>query len=151
MKILQKEITGTQTSISTKFWWETEFHPVFPFPFLSACTAARDIFTALTCTATIITLEPCALNAEFQHFIPRFNKNFLSLQIPLKREDRAWGDEIGGWNRGWLLWITLLLKTLSIFMYIYIYICYNCIHTCVCVCVCVCVCEREREILGMAQ
>jgi hypothetical protein len=32
------------------------------------------IFTALTCTTTIITLEPCALNAEFQHFIPRFYK-----------------------------------------------------------------------------
>jgi len=27
-----------------------------------------------TCTTTIITLEPCALNAEFQHFIPRFNQ-----------------------------------------------------------------------------
>jgi hypothetical protein len=24
--------------------------------------------------STIITLEPCALDAEFQHFIPRFNK-----------------------------------------------------------------------------
>jgi hypothetical protein len=31
---------------------------------------------------TIITLEPCALNAEFQHFILRFNKNILTLQIP---------------------------------------------------------------------
>jgi len=29
-----------------------------------------------TCTTTIITLEPCALNAEFQHFIPRFNQTF---------------------------------------------------------------------------
>jgi hypothetical protein len=26
---------------------------------------------------TIITLVPCALNAELQHFILRFNKNFL--------------------------------------------------------------------------
>jgi hypothetical protein len=32
------------------------------------------VFTAPICTTTIITLEPCALNAEFQHFIPRFNK-----------------------------------------------------------------------------
>jgi hypothetical protein len=41
---------------------------------LSASTAATNIFTAPTCTTTIITLEPCALNAEFQHFILRFNK-----------------------------------------------------------------------------
>jgi hypothetical protein len=33
------------------------------------------IFTAPTCTTTIITLEPCALNAEFQHFIPDLIKN----------------------------------------------------------------------------
>jgi len=45
------------------------------------------IFTAPTCTTTTITLEPCALNAEFQLFIPRFNKNF-SL-IPLKGGDRG--------------------------------------------------------------
>jgi hypothetical protein len=24
------------------------------------------------------------LNIEFQHFIPRFDKNFITLQIPLK-------------------------------------------------------------------
>ncbi len=42
--------------------------------FVSASTAATYIFSAPTCTATIIPLEPCALNAEFQHFIPRFNK-----------------------------------------------------------------------------
>jgi hypothetical protein len=41
----------------------------------------------------MITLEPCALNAEFQHFIPRFNKNFLTLQIPLK-------EGIGGETEG---------------------------------------------------
>jgi hypothetical protein len=27
-----------------------------------------------TCITTIITLEPCALNAGFHHFILRFNK-----------------------------------------------------------------------------
>jgi hypothetical protein len=32
----------------------------------------------------LITLAPCALNAEFQHFILRFNKNFITLQIPLQ-------------------------------------------------------------------
>jgi hypothetical protein len=42
--------------------------------FLSASTAATYIFTAPNCTSTIISLEPCALNAEFQHFILRFHK-----------------------------------------------------------------------------
>jgi hypothetical protein len=31
--------------------------------FPSTCTAATYIFTAPTCTTTIIALEPCALNA----------------------------------------------------------------------------------------
>jgi hypothetical protein len=44
------------------------------------------VFTAPICTTTIITLEPCALNAEFQHFIPRFNKT-SSLK-----------EGIGGWK-----------------------------------------------------
>jgi len=49
------------------------------FFFLGASTAATYIFTALTCTAPKINFESCALNVEFQHFIPRFNKNFLTL------------------------------------------------------------------------
>ncbi len=42
--------------------------------FLSASTASNCTFTAPTCPTTTITLEPCALNAKFPHFIPRFNK-----------------------------------------------------------------------------
>ncbi len=42
--------------------------------FLSASIAATYIFTAPTCTTTIISLKPCALDAEFQHFILRYNK-----------------------------------------------------------------------------
>jgi len=41
--------------------------------FRSACIAATYIFTAPTCTTTIIILESRAIIAEFQHFIPRFN------------------------------------------------------------------------------
>ncbi len=42
--------------------------------------------TAPTCTTTIITLEPCgALNAEFQHFILRFNKTSLLCRYHSKR------------------------------------------------------------------
>jgi hypothetical protein len=45
--------------------YQPEFHPAFPF-FLSASTAATHIFTAPACTTTIITVKPCALNAEFR-------------------------------------------------------------------------------------
>jgi hypothetical protein len=69
-EILQNKITGTQTSFSTNFGGKLSFIPSF----VSASTAATYIFTAPTCRTTIITLEPCALNAEFQHFMLRFNK-----------------------------------------------------------------------------
>jgi hypothetical protein len=39
-----------------------------------ASTAAAYIFTAPNCTTIIINLGPCVLNAEFQHFILKFNK-----------------------------------------------------------------------------
>jgi hypothetical protein len=45
--------------------------------FLSASTAAAYIFTAPNCITTLISLGPCALNAEFQHFILRFSKMSL--------------------------------------------------------------------------
>jgi hypothetical protein len=66
-EILQNKITGIQTSFSTKL-------SLTPLSFLSASTAATYIFTATTCTAIINTLEPCALSAEFQHFVLRFNR-----------------------------------------------------------------------------
>jgi hypothetical protein len=44
---------------------------------MSASAPATYIFSIPTCTTTIITLEPCTLNAEFQHFILNFNKVFL--------------------------------------------------------------------------
>jgi hypothetical protein len=40
--------------------------------FLKTCQRSTLAFTAPNCTTTIISLEPCALNAEFQHFILRF-------------------------------------------------------------------------------
>jgi len=42
--------------------------------FFNTFTIVAYIFIALTCKATIINLEPCALNVDFQHFIPKFNK-----------------------------------------------------------------------------
>jgi hypothetical protein len=61
MKILQKEITGTQTSFSTNFGDKLSFIRLSFF--LSDFTAATYIFTAPTRITTVITLEPCALNA----------------------------------------------------------------------------------------
>ncbi len=63
--------------------------------FLSASTAATCIFTAPICTATIITLEPSALNV--QHFIPRFNKIFLICRYHWKRGWGVKGDQKTGW------------------------------------------------------
>ncbi len=54
--------------------------------FLSNSTADTNIFTAPNCTTTIISLELCTLNAEFQHFILRLNKMSL-----------VWGYR---WKRG---------------------------------------------------
>jgi hypothetical protein len=45
MKILQKEITGTQTSFPTHFDGETEFHPVFPFSLQKEITGTQTSFS----------------------------------------------------------------------------------------------------------
>jgi len=45
--------------------------------------------TAPTCKATIISLEPFALNADFQHFIPTSNKFHSFMDTP---ERRVWGE-----------------------------------------------------------
>jgi len=42
--------------------------------FINASTFATYIFIVPICKITIISFEPCALNVEFQHFIPKFNK-----------------------------------------------------------------------------
>jgi hypothetical protein len=58
---------------------------ILSFIFLSTSTTATYIFTAPT---TVLTLKPCALNAEFQHFILRFNKISL-LCDTTQRGDRG--------------------------------------------------------------
>jgi hypothetical protein len=57
----------------------------WPSFFLSASTAATYIFIAPACTTALITLEPCALNAEFRHFVLRFNKISLLFGYHWKR------------------------------------------------------------------
>jgi hypothetical protein len=86
MKILQNEITGTLNKFFTNFGGKLSV--ILSFLFLSASIGATYISTAPTCTTTIITLEPCALNAEFQHFILGFNKISL-LRGYAERGDRG--------------------------------------------------------------
>jgi hypothetical protein len=45
--------------------------------------------TAPTCKATIISLEPFALNGDYQHFIPTSNKFHYFMDTP---ERRIWGE-----------------------------------------------------------
>jgi hypothetical protein len=61
------------------------------------------IFTTPNCTTTIFSLGPRALNAEFQHFILRFNKNgSFTLVIATERGDRGWKEaQRQGWRQGY--------------------------------------------------
>jgi hypothetical protein len=84
MKILQNEITLIQTSFSTNFGGKLSFILSFLFLERLHCCYVY-IFTAPTCTTTIISLEPGASNAETQHFILRFNKTSLLCRYHWKR------------------------------------------------------------------
>jgi hypothetical protein len=71
-------------------WVSTCFDPVFPFSWAPPLML-HIYFHCSYIYNSYNYLEPCTLNAEFQHFIPRFNKNYLTLQTSLK-------EGIGGWK-----------------------------------------------------
>jgi hypothetical protein len=71
-EILRNEITGTQLCLSTNFGGKLSFIPSYFFSQRLHYTTY--IFTVPICTITLISLKPCALIAEFQHFILKFNK-----------------------------------------------------------------------------
>jgi hypothetical protein len=124
MNILQNEITGTQTSLSTNFGVKLSFILSFLFPeLLHHCYIY--IFTAPTCTTTIITFKPCALNAEIQHFILRFNKISVFGRYHWKRG-------IGGWKRGWRqgdfrgdMWYFVVVSWLFVWSKVSCYLCHS--------------------------
>jgi hypothetical protein len=58
--------------------------------------------------ATIISLEHCALNADFQHFIPTFNKISLLYGYPLKEGFGVKGGPKIGWSLQIILVFTLI-------------------------------------------
>jgi hypothetical protein len=67
---------GDETQKTINFGGKLSFILSFISP-ARASTAATYIFTAPNCATTITSVEPCALNAEFQHFILRFYKMSL--------------------------------------------------------------------------
>jgi len=107
MKILQNEITGTQTSFSTNFGGKLSFIRSFLFS-----TGVTYIFTAPTCTTIIITLKPCAFDAEFQHFILRLNKISL-LWGHTERGDRGWKQARREGEDRVTFWIILIFHFIS--------------------------------------
>jgi len=70
----------------------------YPSFFLSASTAATYIFTSPNCITIIISLGPCALNAEFQRFILSCSISYWDLIKYLyfadttERGDRGWKE-----------------------------------------------------------
>jgi hypothetical protein len=85
MKTLWSKITGTKTSFFANFGDKLSFIHSFLFPERLHCC----YIYASTCTTTMITLEPCALDAEFQQFILRFNKFSLLWGYHSNRGDRG--------------------------------------------------------------
>jgi len=65
MKILQSEITKTQTKFSTNFCGRLSFHLVFPFSYAPPLLLHIFSILLLLQLGTIITLEPRALNFKF--------------------------------------------------------------------------------------
>ncbi len=81
--------------ISPCVWPNSGFWSIF----LSASTAATYIFTAPNCTSTIISLEPCTANAEYQRFILSCSISYWDLLKCLYFADTTeWGDR--GWKEG---------------------------------------------------
>jgi hypothetical protein len=71
--------------------------------FMCACVPSLllHIFSLfLSCPTTIITLEPCTLDAEFQHFILKFNKILLLYIAERGDERRVKGGPKTGWSQG---------------------------------------------------
>ncbi len=79
----KRKIWRPKLVFSTKFGGKLSFIPSFLFP--ERPTIAAYIFTAPTCTTTIITLIYCALNAKFKHFVLRFNRISLLCRYHWKR------------------------------------------------------------------
>jgi hypothetical protein len=86
MKILQNKIIGTQISFLSSrlgFILFFIFHECLHYYYMY-------IFIFHTCTIIIITLEPCALKIEFQHFILRFYFILFFCKYHWEKWDKGW-------------------------------------------------------------
>jgi hypothetical protein len=104
MKILQNKITWTQiifSSSTLSFILFFLFHECFHYYYMY-------IFNSQTCTIIIITLEPCALKVEFQHFILKFNIRKLFLANTIERGDKGWKKAQKHSENRVTLWIDLI-------------------------------------------
>jgi hypothetical protein len=107
MKILQNEITETQTSFSINFDGKLSF--ILSFLFAQRLHCCYRYFDRSYVYNRYNYSRPCALNAEFQHFILRFNKISLLCR---DRWKRGYGGETRPKERV-TLWITLMCMTLE--------------------------------------
>jgi hypothetical protein len=97
--------------VKLRFWWFSWVSPCLSF-FSSVPLHYCYIYIhwSYLSTRTVIRLEPCALDAEFQHFILSFNKNFITLQIPLKQTGvKGWKEGQRPWIYGILYWVFLMV------------------------------------------
>jgi len=88
-KTLQKStlaLRGDATQKTINFGSKPSF--ILSFLFLERPHCCYIYFPARNCLTIVISLEPCALNAEFQHFILRFIKMFF-LADTIERGDRG--------------------------------------------------------------
>ncbi len=83
----KKKKKKNKKNISIQGWGDLSFCGELGFT-LSLLFLSASI-TVPTCRATI-SLEPCALNGDFQHFIPRSNKFHYFMDTPARR---VWGEE----------------------------------------------------------
>ncbi len=81
-------------------WVSSGFDPSFLFPERLHCCYIH--FHCSYMYNYYNYLEPCALNAEFKHFIPRFKTNFLTLRTSLKEGIRGEQRPKDRVKTGWL-------------------------------------------------
>jgi hypothetical protein len=95
------------TLLALNWGWNSEKPSILVVNWVSSClsffmsaSTATYIFTALTCTTTIISLKPCASYAEFQHFALSCCISYWGLikcpyfadTIDRDRGDRGWKE-----------------------------------------------------------
>jgi hypothetical protein len=73
-------------NISIQGWGDLNFCGELSFThlsfFLKASTIVTYFFIVPICKVIVISLKPCALNVDFQHLVPKFNRIFLLYGYP---------------------------------------------------------------------